>query len=619
MPGTGIRRLYAVLWTHARGMRGRLVLALASLVAAQIVRLAIPWLFGCAVNALQDQGSAGVRRAGWYLLAMLGAATVAWALHGPARIIERRVALHAREHLADTLFARLLSLPWRWHEKHHSGETLHRLQLTSAALFGFAQNQFIYLQNIVSIVGPIIALIAVSWITGTVALVGYAVIAVVLARFDRVMVRLVREENAAERRYTSAVVDSVGNISTVLTLGLQAPVRDAINARHLAVSGPLAKNFVVNESKWAVIDLLNNAMRVGLVALYAWIAWRNTGAILVGTAVMVHQYVQQIGSVIGSMAAHWSDLVRRQTDIACADPILEASPREATAGELSWQSIAVTGASLRHPNGALGLDGVDLTLRRGARIALVGASGAGKSTLLRVLAGLYPADALAIAIDGRATELADLAPVAMLVPQEPEIFEADVRTNLTLGVTRSEAEIERACAIACLGPVLDALPGGLDATITERGANLSGGQRQRLALARGLLAAQRASLILLDEPTSSIDPVTEATIYDGVLAAVPDACIVSSIHRLHLLSRFDTIVLLDAGRVVDTGTLDELLARQPLFQDMWRGYTDRSLSNSPEVQPHGPSAGASQECTTVDDLRRSATVEPWPRLARRAK
>jgi ABC-type multidrug transport system fused ATPase/permease subunit len=572
---TGIGRLYAVLWAHARGVRGRMVLALAMLVVAQVVRLAIPWLFGCAVNALQTQGIDGVRRAGWYMLAMLGAATLAWAMHGPARIVERRVALYARERLADALFARLLALPWRWHEKHHSGDTLHRLQATSAALFGFAQNQFIYLQNIVSIVGPIIALLAVSAITGGVALAGYTIIAIVLARFDREMVQLVRAENAAERRYTSAVVDSVGNISTVLTLGLAEPVRDAVRARHLEVSVPLDRNFVVNEHKWAAVDLLNNAMRVGLVTLYAWLAWRNTGAILVGTAVMVHQYCQQIGTVVGSMAQHWSELVRRETDIACADPILEATPRPAPVGEaVTWQTIRVEDAALRHPNGALGLDGVALELRRGARIALVGTSGAGKSTLLRVLAGLYPADRMRIAIDGRATDLTDLSSVAMLVPQEPEIFESTVRTNLTLGIPRSDEAIARACDIACLAPVLDALPGGLDAAISERGANLSGGQRQRLALARGLLAAARASLILLDEPTSSIDPVTEARIYDGVLAAVPDACVVSSIHRLHLLPRFDSIVLLHAGRVVDTGRLDELLARQPLFQEMWRGYTN---------------------------------------------
>ena len=575
--GGGIGRLYSVLWTHARGMRGRLVLAISMLVAAQVIRLAIPWFFGCAVNALQQQGRDGVVRAGWYMLAMLGAATAAWVLHGPARVIERRVALYARENLADYLFARLLSLPLRWHEQNHSGETLHRLQNTCAALFGFAQNQFIYLQNIVSIIGPIIALVAVSTITGVTALLGYAAIAIVLLRFDRVMTRLVREQNALERRYTATVVDAVANIGTVLTLGLAAPVRSHVRARHLELSVPMHKDFVVNEQKWAAVDVLNNALRVGLVALYAWLAWRNTGAILVGTAVMVHQYAQQVGSVVSSMAANWTDLVKRQTDIACMDPILEATPKpfpEPDPAHAAWQSIRISGAVLRHPNGARGLDGLDLELRRGKRIAVVGGSGAGKSTLLRVLAGMYPADHIGIAIDGEPTALRDLSTLAVLVPQEPDIFDAEVRANLTLGVPRDDAQVERVCELACLGPVLDALPNGLSTQICERGANLSGGQRQRIALARGLLAAERASLVLLDEPTSSIDPVTEARIYEGVLASLGDACVVSAIHRLHLLTRFDTVVLLHAGRVVDTGTLDELLARQPLFQDMWRGYTN---------------------------------------------
>jgi ABC-type multidrug transport system fused ATPase/permease subunit len=202
---------------------------------------------------------------------------------------------------------------------------------------------------------------------------------------------------------------------------------------------------------------------------------------------------------------------------------------------------------------------------------------------LRVLAGLYPADRVRITIDGQLSDLRDLSSIAVLVPQEPEIFESDVRSNLTLGVPRSDAEIERACDIACLAPVLASLPGGIAAVISERGANLSGGQRQRLALARGLLAAFGASLVLLDEPTSSIDPVTEARIYDGVLAALTDACVISSIHRLHLLPRFDTIVLLDAGRVVDAGSLDDLLARQPLFAEMWRGYTS-DASGEPDTQ-----------------------------------
>src|SRR3954469_25256889 len=188
-PGAGgIRRLYAVLWTHAAGRRGRTALALALLFTAQCVRIAIPWLFGCAVNAIQTDRGGGMRRAAMFFLMMLIAALVAWAMHGPARIVERRTALFARERMADALFARLLALPLRWHEQHHTGDVLHRLQKTTAALFGFAQNQFIYLQNIVSVVGPIAALLALSAATGGAALVGYTIIAIALVRYDRVMV-----------------------------------------------------------------------------------------------------------------------------------------------------------------------------------------------------------------------------------------------------------------------------------------------------------------------------------------------------------------------------------------------------------------------------------------------
>ena len=104
---------------------------------------------------------------------------------------------------------------------------------------------------------------------------------------------------------------------------------------------------------------------------------------------------------------------------------------------------------------------------------------------------------------------------------------------------------------------------------------------RQVALARGLLAAQSAGLVLLDEPTSSLDPVTEARIYDGVLDALANACVVSAIHRLHLLPRFDVIVLLDGGRVVDVGTFDELLARQKRFVEMWRGYTGAQTMDVP--------------------------------------
>ena len=202
---------------------------------------------------------------------------------------------------------------------------------------------------------------------------------------------------------------------------------------------------------------------------------------------------------------------------------------------------------------------------------------------MRVLSGLYDADRVAIAVDGQPDpELTGLGTISTLIPQDPEIFENTVAQNITMGLDYSEEEVERACDLACLTPILDRMPQGLDTVIVERGGNLSGGQKQRLALARGILAAKRSSVIMLDEPTSSLDPATEAHVYANLMAEFPDASIVSSIHRLHLLTRFDIVVFMQDGRIADAGTLDQLIARQPRFREMWREVVRSERSGAPE-------------------------------------
>src|ERR1700704_404048 len=182
-PQTGsVANLYATLWRHAEGRRGKVVLFVVLLVMAQVVRLTIPWFFGEAVNALQARGMEGIAQARNDLLFMLAAVGIAWTMHGPGRIVERFTALVVRERFADALHAKALALPVRWHEQHHSGETLHRISRATSSLASFAQSQFIYLQNTVSVLGPIAALFLVSRATGAAALGGYAGLGLFLGR-----------------------------------------------------------------------------------------------------------------------------------------------------------------------------------------------------------------------------------------------------------------------------------------------------------------------------------------------------------------------------------------------------------------------------------------------------
>nr|WP_246500592.1 ABC transporter ATP-binding protein [Azospirillum rugosum] len=592
-PRHGLFRLYAALWRFAEGSRHLVVLFVALLVGAQLARLAVPYFFGQAVNALQDTRAQDIRAAGLALLLMLAAGVAGWLLHGPGRVVERFTALKIRERFSDAVYAKLMRLPMGWHETHHSGETIQRVGKANLALFGFAQNQWTYLRNAVGLFGPLVAVFAISPPVGAVAVAAYALLGAVVLRLDRTMAKLIDDENVAERRYTAEMVDSLGNVGTVLTLRLEEATRSAMMGRLRAVFAPLRRNIVVNEAKWLTIELFGQILRVGLVALYAWLEWRSAGVVMVGTAVMVYQYSEQIGDVVGSFATQWQDVVRSATDLSGADEIFGAPERRGFGGHVpdGWREIDVEGLRFHHPNrrsAAPTLDDLSITLRRGDRIALVGESGSGKSSLMRVLSGLYEAGAVRFCIDGtHHPELVDLRSAATLIPQDPEIFENTVHHNVTMGVEHSDEEVRRACDLARLTPIVEAMPQGLETRIVERGGNLSGGQKQRLALARGILAARSSSIIMLDEPTSSLDPATEAQVYGNLMREFPDSCIISSIHRLHLLPRFGTVVFMMDGRILDSGPLPDLIRRQPRFRQLWEQATAERDGKQVDQRPAG--------------------------------
>jgi ATP-binding cassette subfamily B protein len=599
--------LYFNMWRHAAGTRIKLGLTWLMLAGAALMELVSPWLGAQALNELQKNGAQGLSTAAYYGAAILVAAVIAWSLHGPGRVGERRIALIVRKNFTGALYAKLMRLPLAWHNAHHSGEMQQRISQASLALHGFTQNQFQYIKAVIHFFGAATAITLFSPVLGMIALVGYSLVGMVMVRFDFALMRLAKEENAAERKYQSRLLDFLGNISTVMSFRMQESSGRLVDERLGKVFVPARRSITLVEIKWCIADLASVTLTWGLVAAAVWMSNRN-GAILIGGIFLVHQYAQQARTVVLALADKFQTVARARTDLASAEAIWSADDQPESGSPIprDWQRIDVSDLCYDHAgrvaepvsdteankttHAGSGLKNVAMTLLRTDRIALVGPSGAGKSTLMRVLAGQYGPNRRRIDVDGThyPTTL-HLGSIATFIPQEADVFEASIRDNLSLSGEHGDIEIADAIHASAFDAVMADMSLGLDMPLSERGCNLSGGQRQRLCLARGLLAARGNSLLFLDEPTSALDPLTEEIVFGRIAAALPDACIVASVHRMNLLRHFNKVVLMANGEIQDIGTVDELLDRQPAFREMLKQRgTDHVSAVLPPMPPISP-------------------------------
>ena len=569
--------LFGKTWQYSAGNRDNVVRYWWMFIIANAIILTTqPYISAKIIKIVQTDRitSQNIRLLYVWLVLSLGPDLIFWAFHGPARVLERVNAFMARANYRRFLLRGVMSMPLDWHAEHHSGDTIDKIEKGASALYAVSSETFEIISGIVQLAISWAVLTYFSHSAGAIVLIMLLVTAWVIMRFDRLIIRDYSELNRAENRVSESVCDTITNITTVIILRIERQVFETISTK-IDQSLPLYRsNNIRNEMKWFLTNICGRIMYIVVLAAYLW---KNVGSDrreILGELYLLMRYLDTIRELFYSFCMMYGNILQRRSRIMNAEELAVDFQETSFANHVlpaDWRLIEVRNLNFSYQSGEEGdlhLEDVAFKVFRGERIAIVGKSGGGKSTLFKVLRGLHEPRTIDLMVDNaRIPEGFDgIKNAITLVPQLAEIFKSSILDNITVGADHDMETVRRFMDMACFTEVVDPLPQGLEAMIGEKGVNLSGGQNHRLALTRGLLACADKSIVLLDEPTTGLDVLTESKVIDNIFREFADKSILVSIHGLRLLPRFDRVIVFADGKIVGNGTVAELSESCPEFR-----------------------------------------------------
>ena len=561
-----------------RRFRRPLLLGLVLVVIDAVAGLVGPYLVKTGVDSGVATGTESVlyAAAGAYLVIVL----VDFVDQVASTFITGRTAERIMLSLRVRVWAQLQRLSLDYYEREMAGRIMTRMTTDVDQFESLVENGLLNaLVAFVTFVGVGVALVLVDLELGLITL--SVVIPLVLAtvwfrRRAAYLYELSRERiaavNADFQESLSGVRESQAFAHEALTMQRFNALGESYLRSRVAAQRLVATYFPFVQFLAAVADAL--VLGVGAVLV-------PQGALTVGTLIAFLLYIDMFFSPIQQLSQvfdSWQQTrvsVRRIADLMALDTLTPEPERPDAIGSVSG-AVSLQHVRFRYPNTAGGeaLRGVDLTIRPGETVALVGETGAGKSTVLKLLARFYDPAEGSVALDGhdlRRLSLGEFRSHLGYVPQEGFLFSATVRDNIAYGrPSASDAEVEAAARAVGAHETIAALPHGYLTTLGERGGSLSSGQRQLIALARAELADP--ALLLLDEATSNLDLATEARVTAAMQRVARDRTTIVIAHRLQTARVADRIAVFEHGAVREIGTHDELLALDGGYARMWRAF-----------------------------------------------
>lgn len=571
-------KIIAGLWPYLAEFRGRVVLALMLLVLAKLATVSTPIVLKYIIDYLdQVRGVDMVLWIPFTLVAVYGALRFGSTLFNELRdAVFARVAERAMRRVSLRVFRHLHDRELSFHLDRKTGGLARDIErgtsgisfLLRFTLFNIAPT----LLEIVMVAGVLLVAFNVNYVLAIlVAIVVYVIFSI---RVTEWRTAFVREANSRDNQSNSRAIDSLLNYETVkyfnnerfeaeqydegLALWEQARLKNRLSMVVLNTG----QAFIIGVS---LIVIMSMAVRE-VVA----------GQMTLGDFTMVNAYLIQLFVPLNALGFVYREIRQSLVNVERLFGLLEDEP--AIKDAPNAKSLAIPSGQVQFKDVHFSynaerpiLKGINLTIPAGHTVAVVGTSGAGKSTLARLLFRFFDVDRGSICIDGqdiRQVTQDSLRTAIGIVPQDTVLFNDTLYNNLAYGRPgASEAEVHHAAQQAHLADFIQSLPQGYATQVGERGLKLSGGEKQRVAIARVLL--KNPPILILDEATSSLDSISEQAILDALNAVSRQRTTLVIAHRLSTVRDADRIVVMDQGRIVESGSHNELLEKDGYYARLW--------------------------------------------------
>lgn len=577
-----LKTLFPYLWRY----RVRVVAAMSCLIGAKLANVAVPMVFKEMIDTLSPGQQALALPA--LLLGLYGVLRFSTALFQEMReILFARVTQQAVRHVALEVFRHLHALSLRFHLERQTGGISRDIERGTRAISSLISYSLYSILPTLVEVGLVIGILFVQYDAGFVvitliSLSSYILFTIMVSNWRIDIRRAVNENDSAAN---TRAVDSLLNYETVKYFNNEAWEAERYDT-HLRQWEAAS---VRSQKTLAMLNLGQQAIIALGVTAMMWRAAQGVvdGRMSIGDLVLVNAFLIQLYIPLNFLGVVYREIRQALTDIERMFGLLKENREIADAPDAielppGPLDVQFDGVDFAYEAARPILHHIDLTIEPGQTVAVVGHSGAGKSTLSRLLFRFYDVTGGAIRINGRdlrAYRQSSLRQAIGIVPQDTVLFNDSIFYNIQYGRPDASREAVLAAAKAAqLDEFIAALPLGYETRVGERGLKLSGGEKQRVAIARALL--KNPPILIFDEATSALDSGTERAISAQLEQVARGRTTLIIAHRLSTIMNADKIVVLQEGRVVETGRHSELVARGGMYAGLWALQQDEKQAEN---------------------------------------